>query len=109
MFEIKPTAGGVSFAVRVVPRASRSEVVGIHADALKISLAAPPVDGAANAALCELLADVLKVPLRTVSIRRGERAKLKTVEVQGIDVQSARRLLRLDAANECTSPVRRRT
>ena len=96
MFEIKPTAHGVSFAVRVVPRASRSEVVGVHADALKISLAAPPVDGAANAALCELLAELLNVPLRAVSIRRGERAKLKTVDVQGVDVESARRRLRLD-------------
>lgn len=95
--EIKQTAHGVSFSVRAVPRASRSAVVGVHAGALKVTLAAPPVDGAANAALCELLAAVLKVPLRAVSIRRGERSKLKTVEVQGLDRATVRAFLGVDA------------
>jgi uncharacterized protein (TIGR00251 family) len=49
-------SGGVRFAVYVQPRASRSEVVGMHGDAFKIRLAAPPVEGAANEALVELLA-----------------------------------------------------
>jgi uncharacterized protein (TIGR00251 family) len=68
----------------VQPRASRSEVLGLHGDALKIRLAAPPVDGAANEALIELLADQLDVPRAAVRIVSGVRSRTKVVEVAGI-------------------------
>ena len=85
-------ADGVRFAVRVQPRASRSEVVGVHGDALRVRLAAPPVDGAANEALIELLADRLGVAKRAVRIVTGATARSKTIEVDGIGVEAVRRL-----------------
>src|ERR1700712_4369894 len=93
MLQLKQTAQGVSIPVQVVPRASRSQVVGVLAGALKVSLAAPPVDGAANAALCELIAERLGVPRRTVTISHGEHSKSKTVQVQGVDLAHVERAL----------------
>lgn len=72
-------------SVRVQPRASRSRLVGLHGEALKVQLTAPPVDGAANAALVDLLADVLGVPRTAVRIVAGEHARQKVVEVAAPD------------------------
>jgi uncharacterized protein (TIGR00251 family) len=80
-------SGGVRFAVYVQPRASRSEVVGMHGDAFKIRLAAPPVDGAANEALVELLARKLGKPKAAVRIVSGERSRRKVVVVEGGSVE----------------------
>jgi len=76
--------GGVELAVLVQPRASRSRVVGEHAGLLKIQLAAPPVDGAANDALVELLSEVLGVPRRAVRLVAGETSRRKRVRVDGV-------------------------
>ena len=83
-FTVRSQADGVCFDVVVVPRASRSRIVGLHANSLKVSLAAPPVDGEANQALCDLLAKLLGVPKRAVQLQRGERSKHKTVLVLGV-------------------------
>src|SRR5262245_16148942 len=64
--------GGVRFEVRAKPRAKKSAVMGVKAGALWVSLAAPPVDGAANAELVSLLAAQLGVPRRDVMLVRGE-------------------------------------
>ena len=80
------------FAVRVQPRASRTEIVGTHGDALKVRLAAPPVDGAANDALVALLADALAVPRRAVRIVAGASSRPKTVEVDGTTADAVQRL-----------------
>jgi uncharacterized protein (TIGR00251 family) len=85
--------GGVRFAVRVVPRASRSAVEGVHGDALKVRLAAPPVDGAANEALVALLADALGVRPRAVRIVHGTTARTKVIEVDGVEAAAVRRLV----------------
>ena len=85
--------GGVRFAVRVQPRASRSEVAGVLGDALKVRLQAPPVDGAANAALVDFLADALGVPRRAVRIVAGESSRSKVVEVDGVLPAAVERLL----------------
>jgi len=96
---IREIPGGVSILVRAQPRASRSAVVGtIQATggvALKIAVAAPPVEGAANAAIVELLADKLGVPRRSVTIARGETGREKQVHVLGISPAEA--LVRLSA------------
>jgi len=83
-------AGGVRFAVRVQPRASRSEVAGVHGDALRVRVTAPPVEGAANAAVVELLAEVLGVPRRAVRITRGATGRAKLVEIDGLGAAEVR-------------------
>ncbi|HKW47208.1 MAG TPA: DUF167 domain-containing protein [Gemmatimonadaceae bacterium] len=87
----------VRFAVHVQPRASRSEIAGVHGDAMKVRLGAPPVDGAANSALIELLADALGVSRRDVRIVNGEHSRRKLVEVVGVDAETVRRLVMGDA------------
>ena len=67
--------------ILVVPRASRSEVVGLHGDALRVRIAAPPVDGAANDELRRTLARALGVPRSGVEIVRGQRGRQKVVEI----------------------------
>ena len=89
---VRRVAGGVRFTVRVQPRASRSEVCGVHGDALKVRLAAPPVDGAANEALVALLADELDVARRSVRIVSGEASRSKTVQVDGVESDLVERL-----------------
>jgi uncharacterized protein len=87
--------GSVRFAVRVQPRASRSEIAGVHGDAMKIRLSAPPVDGAANDALVELVADALGVGRRAVRIVSGETSRSKVVEVEGVTAAAVLRLVGL--------------
>jgi len=73
--------GSFTFLVYVVPRASRSEIVGEHNGALRVRLAAPPVDGAANRELISLLAKSLSVSRSQVEIKSGHASKLKRVTV----------------------------
>ena len=75
--------GKLIFKVRVVPRASRSELVGEYDGALRVRIAAPPVDGAANDELVRLLARVFGVPRSAIDITGGLTGKLKTVCVAG--------------------------
>lgn len=89
---VRASDAGVRFAVRVQPRASRSEIVGVHGDAMKIRLSAPPVDGAANEALVELIAEVLGVGRRAVRIVSGETSRSKVVEVEGVTAAAVLRL-----------------
>lgn len=67
--------------LHVQPGAKRTEFAGVHGDALKIRLAAPPVDGKANALLLRFLADAFGVPLRRVTLLRGETSRQKLVRV----------------------------
>ena len=78
--------------MHVQPRASRSEIVGLHGDAIKIRLAAPPVDGAANEALVELVARSLDVTRSAVRIVGGASSRAKTVEVEGTTAAAVMRL-----------------
>ena len=89
---VRTRDNSVRFAVRVQPRASRSEIAGVHGDALKIRLSAPPVDGAANDALVELMADSLGVARRAVHIVSGEQSRSKVVEVEGVTAAAVLRL-----------------
>ncbi len=79
-------------AVRVQPRASRTEIAGAYGDAVKIRVAAPPVDGAANAELVAFLAKRLGVPKSNVQIVKGERGRDKLIEIDGVSDEDARRL-----------------
>jgi len=77
--------GSLIFTVRVAPRASKSAVAGERDGALKVRVAAPPVDGAANEELVKTLAKALSVPTRAVEIVSGHSSKTKTVRVEGAD------------------------
>jgi uncharacterized protein len=87
--------GGVRLRLRIQPRASRTEVAGLHGDAIRIRLAAPPVDGAANEALLKFLADKLSVPRSCVRLTAGKTSRSKVVTVTGIDVQHVTESLNL--------------
>lgn len=84
---ITATSGGVRIRIHVQPRAARSEAVGIHGEAIKIRLAAPPVEGAANDELVRFLAAQLKVPARQVSLDSGAASRQKTVTITGVTVE----------------------
>jgi hypothetical protein len=81
---ITEVAGGFRFAVHVQPRASWSEVTGLHGTALRVRLQAPPVDGAANEALVAFLAESLGVRARDVRLVAGGTSRAKVVEVLGV-------------------------
>jgi uncharacterized protein len=87
---IRICARGDALLIDVVvsPRASRSAILGEHDGALKVALAAPPVDGAANRALIELLSGLLSVPKRHVSLVRGEGSKRKTLAIHGVSKEA---------------------
>ncbi|HEY66878.1 MAG TPA: YggU family protein [Thermoflexia bacterium] len=86
--------GGCTFQVRVLPRGRRNEVVGLHGEALKIRLTAPPERGKANRALCEFLAERLSAPLSDIEILSGHTSRQKRVRVAGVSADVIRALLR---------------
>ncbi len=75
--------------VKVVPRASRNELAGVQNGVIRIRLTAPPVEGAANQALVEFLADRLGVPRRNVEIVAGHTGRQKVVSVSGLSADQA--------------------
>jgi uncharacterized protein (TIGR00251 family) len=89
-----PKPGSAPFAtlaIKAIPNAPRSEVVGWLGDALKVKVHAPPVEGRANEALCDFLAAYLKIPRRAVEVLRGDTSRQKTVRIIGLttaDLQS---------------------
>jgi len=87
--------GSLTFQVYVVPRASRSEIAGEHNGALRVRLAAPPVDGAANRELIAVLAKALHVSRSAVAIDCGHASKIKrvTVSQSGSEVLNAIKVL----------------
>ena len=86
-------AGQLLFDMHVVPRASRSAVVGVHDGCLKVTLDAPPVDGAANAALIALVAKLLGRPRRDVTLVRGQTSRRKTLAIAGSSVDQIEALM----------------
>jgi uncharacterized protein len=79
----------------VQPRARRNEIAGERAGAVLIRVAAPPVDGKANAAVCALIAERAGVPRSAVSVLRGASGRDKVLEVRGLDTPALRRALGL--------------
>ena len=84
MINITVRDGCVSFDVRVVPRSSRSEIVGEHDGAMKVRIASPPVDGAANAELIKLLTKKFGVSKSDVEIVAGETSKSKRIKIANL-------------------------
>jgi uncharacterized protein (TIGR00251 family) len=96
MIPIRETETGVIFHIRVVPRASRSEVAGIQGDALKLRITAPPVEGKANEECIRLLAETLGVKKGQVTIIAGHASRTKTVVVAGIRPEAVTALCAAD-------------
>ena len=82
--EIAERDGVVTFAVRVVPRASREAIEGEHGGALKVRVKAPAIENRANEALCRFLAARLNVPISAVRIVAGETSRTKRVAIAGV-------------------------
>ena len=87
---IKASPEGAILSIRVIPRASKNEVQGLHGDALKIRLRAPPVDGKANEALIGYLAEILDVPTRQIVLLHGATGRNKRVLARGISEAATR-------------------
>jgi hypothetical protein len=85
-------SGSLLLSLHVQPGARKCEIVGLHGDALKVRLAAPPVDGKANACLIEFLADRLDVPRAQVVLVSGAASRLKRLRVAGVSEQAIARL-----------------
>jgi uncharacterized protein (TIGR00251 family) len=93
MVAIQSSPTGVTFAVKLHPRAKKNGVTGEVGDALKLSLTAPPVDSKANAACIEFFARLLKVPRSSVTIAAGETSRNKMIRVTGLPSDEVRRRL----------------
>jgi uncharacterized protein (TIGR00251 family) len=73
----------ITLTLHVQPGAKRSEIVGLHGNALKIKLAAPPIEGRANEALLEFIAELFAVPLRNTELKKGGQSRHKVVAITG--------------------------
>ena len=93
-FKITDAKGGAAFTVRVVPRASKTEIIGLMDDgALKVRLTAPPAEGKANEALVEFLAEVLSVRRDQIEIIAGHKGREKLISVIGITPDQVNQIL----------------
>jgi uncharacterized protein len=101
MIPIRDTPSGVTFRVKVHPRAKKNAITGEAGDALKLALTAPPVEGRANEACIAFLAKVLNVPRSSVTIAAGETSRNKVIRVSGLS--AAHVLERLGRSNLCNS------
>jgi uncharacterized protein len=91
--KITEREGHVLVEVHVVPRASKSAICGVHDGRIKVALDAPPVDGAANAALIALFAKLLRLPKRDIALLRGETSRQKLLALHGASVEQVRALI----------------
>jgi uncharacterized protein (TIGR00251 family) len=98
VIQIGDKDGSVTFKVRVQPRASRTELAGEHAEALKLKLAAPPVDGKANEECRRFLARLLGVSPGSVEILAGKSSRDKVIKVNGVSVERAREAFQSNSA-----------
>lgn len=94
MIPVRDGDKGATFAVRVQPRARRNAISGEMGDALKIALTAPPVEGKANEACVDFLANLLKVPRSSVTIASGESSRNKVVRIAGLRASEVEERLR---------------
>jgi uncharacterized protein (TIGR00251 family) len=95
MVPLKESANGVSFGVKVHPRARNNAITGVIGDALKLALTAPPVDGKANQAVIEFFADLFAISRSSVTIASGETSRTKVIRVSGISAEQVRQKLQV--------------
>jgi uncharacterized protein (TIGR00251 family) len=93
MVPLKESATGVTFAVKVHPRARNNAITGVMGDALKLALTAPPLDGKANQAVIEFFADLFAISRSSITITSGETSRTKVIRVSGISAEQVRQKL----------------
>jgi uncharacterized protein len=93
MFSIHDTPTGTTFAVKIHPRARKNAITGALGDALKLSLTAPPVEGRANEACIEFLANLLNVTRSSVTIASGQSSRRKVIRVSGLSADEVQKRL----------------
>lgn len=84
MIPITETAKGVTFSIKVHPRARKNAITGVIGDALKLALTAPPIEGRANHAVIEFFAELFEIPRSSVTIASGETSRNKQVRITGL-------------------------
>ena len=89
----KNSPAGVTFAVKVHPRAKKNAITGQVGDELKVALTAPPVDGKANQGCIDFFAKLLNVPRSSVTIAAGQSSRNKVIRVAGLSAEEVRRRL----------------
>lgn len=94
MISIHDTPAGATFTVKIHPRARKNAITGEVGDTLKLSLTAPPVEGRANDACIEFLANLLKVPRSSVTIASGQNNRSKVIRVSGLSADELQKRLR---------------
>ena len=93
MIPVHESAGAITFAVRVHPRAKKTSITGELGDALKLAITAPPVEGKANEACIEFFAKLLKVPRSSVTIAAGQSSRNKMIRIAGVARADIERVL----------------
>ena len=94
MIPLKQTASGITFTIKVQPRARKNAITGTVGDALKLALTAPPLEGKANAAVIDFLADFFDIPRSSVTIASGATSRLKVIRISGANLQTLEQRLR---------------
>jgi uncharacterized protein len=95
MIPIREAPGGVTFAIKVHPRAKKNAITGELGDAVKVALTAPPVEGKANEACIEFFANLLKVPRSSITIAAGQSSRNKIIRVNGLSAAEVEARLNL--------------
>ncbi|MEW6131192.1 MAG: DUF167 domain-containing protein [Acidobacteriota bacterium] len=93
MIEITEKNGAVTFRIHAQPRAAKTEIVGEYGQALKIKLAAPPVDGKANAECRKFFAKLFHIPIQSVDILAGDSGRDKIIRLHQVNKQQAQEIL----------------
>jgi len=95
MVTIHDTPSAATFVVKVHPRAKKNAITGAIGNALKLSLTAPPIEGRANEACIEFLANLLKLPRSSVTIASGQNSRRKVIRVVGVSAEEVRKRIGL--------------
>jgi uncharacterized protein len=95
MTAIRDTPTGATFVVRVHPRAKKNGIIGEVGGALKVALTAPPIEGRANEACLEFLANLLDVPRSSIAIAAGQSSRNKVIRIAGLSAAEVRLRLQL--------------
>src|SRR5690349_4688745 len=84
MIPVTESSKGISFSIRIHPRARKNAITGVIGDALKLALTAPPVEGRANQAVIEFFAELFEIPRSSITITSGETSRNKKVRIAGL-------------------------